>query len=193
MNKRLIIILLSFFISLTISCQNKKIKQFEEVRRPYKTISPQISNLLKIDNDSLKTEVQKIWLSAKQNGLPLIEEDPLDPDYKYVTIVYQDSAKNKDITFDVFGIYDEYRFGDMRLRQLGNTDLYYRCYKVPTDICFSYRFNINDTLTGKEYKVIDKYNTNRIPMGEVRNLSYSVLKTEKKLILLFIFLTPLST
>ena len=177
MNRNLIIFLFGLFISLISSCQIRNtnvIKQFEDVRRPYKTLSPYISNLLKLNDNTLIIEVQKFWLSAKQNRLPLIEEDSLDADYKYITLVYQDSTKNKDITFDVFGIYDEYRFGDMRLRHLGNTDLYYRCYKVPNDICFSYRFNIKDTVSGKQYKEIDKYNSDRIPMGEIRNLSYSV-------------------
>ena len=134
MNRNLIIFLFGLFIILISGCQIRSttdIRHFEHVRRPYKTLSPYISNLLKLDNNTFLTEVQKFWLSAKQNSLPLIEEDSLDTDYKYITLVYQDSAKNKEITFEVFGIYDEYRFGDMRLRRLGNTDLYYRCYKVP--------------------------------------------------------------
>lgn len=100
-------------------------------------------------------------------------------DYKYVTLIFQDSTKSKNISFDVYGIYDEYRFGDMKLHQLGKTDLYYRCYKVPNDICFSYRFNITDTLTGMTYKETDKYNDDRIPRGEIRNFSYSVLDLRK--------------
>lgn len=182
MYRKLIIFLFSLFISLVTGCQfgntNDSV-QFVEIRRPYKTLSPYISDLLNLNKNILKSEVQKFWPRAKQNGLPLIEEDSLDSGYKYVTIIYQDSTKNKEITFEVFGIYDEYRFGDMRLRQLGNTDLYYRCYKVPDDICFSYRFIIKDTVTGKEYKAIDKYNSDRIPFGQARSLSYSVFDLRK--------------
>lgn len=177
-----IFIFLSLIICLSTSCQNKNLKndiQFKEVRRPYKTISPILSKLLKMDSVDLETETEKIWITAKQHGLPLVEEDSLDLDYKYVTLIFQDSTKSKNISFDVYGIYDEYRFGDMKLHQLGKTDLYYRCYKVPNDICFSYRFNITDTLTGMTYKETDKYNDDRIPRGEIRNFSYSVLDLRK--------------
>jgi len=46
---------------------------------------------------------------------------------------------------------------------------------IPDDICFSYRFIVKDTLTGKSIYDIDKYNENRIPTGTKRNYSYSVL------------------
>ncbi len=180
--KNIILILLNLFILLSLSCQDRNTNeaiQFKEIRRPYKTISPYISDLLKLDDNSLKTEVQKIWISAKQSGLPLIEEDTLYADYRYITIIYQNSAKHKDISFEVFGIYDDYSFGDMKLRQLGNTDLFYRCYKVPNDICFSYRFIIKDILTGKVSKDIDKYNPDKIPIGEVYGFSYSVFDLRK--------------
>jgi len=177
-----IFLILSVIISLSTGCQNKNINndiQFKEVKRPYKTISPIFSNLLKTNRIDLERETEKIWLTAKQHGLPLIEEDPLDLDYKYVTIVYRDSTNSKDITFEVYGIYDEYRFGDMKLHQLGKTDLYFRCYKVPADICFSYRFIITDTLSGITYKETDKYNEDRIPRGEAHSFSYSVLDLRK--------------
>ena len=159
-------------IFLNLSCYAKDFTgniSFSEIKRPYTTIGPYISSLLKLRNEALETKTQKFWNLAKQKGLPFIEEDPLDENYKFVTLVYQNSEKNRDITFEVKGIYDEYRFGDMKLRQLGKTDLYYRCYKVPNDICFSYRFNIKDTVTGKEYKDIDKYNSDRIPKGEIQH------------------------
>ncbi|MCK5222877.1 MAG: esterase family protein [Candidatus Aminicenantes bacterium] len=169
-------------IFLNLSCYAKDFTgniSFSEIKRPYTTIGPYISSLLKLRNEALETKTQKFWNLAKEKGLPFIEEDPLDENYKFVTLVYQNSEKNKDITFEVKGIYDEYRFGDMKLRQLGKTDLYYRCYKVPNDICFSYRFNIKDIVTGKKYKNVDKYNSDRIPKGEIHNFTFSVLDLKK--------------
>jgi len=116
-----------------------------------------------MSDDSLKLEIEKFWLSAKQKGLPLIEKDSLDQDYTYSTIIFQDSSKNKEIRFKVFGIYEDNSMGDMKLRRLRNSDLYYRSYKIPKDFCFSYQFTITDTLTGKSNKTIDRYNTDRIP------------------------------
>ncbi len=149
--------------------------RFTEIHPPYKTISPTIAKLQKLNSDSLSHGVNQLWIKIKNEGSPLIEKDSLYDDYLYMTLIYQDSAEDKDIGFDVFGIYDEYRFGDMKMYRLKDTDLFYRCYMVPNDICFSYGFNVKDTLTGKSIYDIDKYNENRIPTGTKQNFSYSVL------------------
>ena len=146
-----------------------------ETRPPYKSVSPTISKLQKLNSDSLSRELNKLWVKIKNEGSPLIEKDSLYDDFVYMTLIYQDSTENKDISFEIFGIYDEPRFGDMKLHRLKGTDLFYRCYMIPDDICFSYRFNVKDTLTGKSIHDIDKYNENRIPTGTNRNYSYSVL------------------
>lgn len=96
-------------------------------------------------------------------------------------MIYQDSIQNQEVSFEVFGVYDETRFGDKKLRQLGSTDLYYRCYKFPTDICFLYRFNVKNKATGKNNNVIDKYNPDRVPTGRERKFTYSVFDLRKKL------------
>ena len=72
MKQSLFIIILSFFISLTVSGQDKNVMQFEEIKRPYKTISPQISNLLKIDSNALITEVNNIWSLATKATANLV-------------------------------------------------------------------------------------------------------------------------
>ncbi len=174
------LVLLVFFVSMTLNVQAKQIERFKEIKRIYKTMSPKIVSLLKLKKNDLNIEVEKTWLSAKKNGLPLIEEDPLDSEYNYITFMFQDNLKNKDISFEVKGIYDEYRFGNKKLYQLENTDLFYRTYKMPGDICFSYRFIIKDTVSKKETKSIDKYNLNRIPTGEINKFTYSVFDPQKK-------------
>ena len=152
---------------------------FTEIRTPYKSISPVISKLEKLNTDSLSLELDKLWIKVQTEGAPLIEKDPYDDDYRHMTLVYRDSTGNKDIGFEVFGIYDEYRLGDMRMHRLRNTDLFYRCYMIPDDICFSYRFRIRDTLTGHHRYDTDKYNGDRIPTGTKQRYSYSVLDLQK--------------
>ena len=164
-----ILILISFF-----SFGQKEIK-FSEIRPPYKSISPTVSELLQINDNNLQNRVAKLWENAKMDGLPLIEIDSIYSDYVWITFIYQDSTINKDISFEVFGIYSEYRFGDMQMHLLKNTDLYYRSYMIPNDLCFSYRFIIRDTITNKIYRTIDNYNHNLIPTEKKRNYSYSVL------------------
>ena len=149
--------------------------RFAETRPPYKSVSPTISKLQKLNSDSLSRELNKLWTKIKNEGSPLIEKDSLYDDFVCMTLVYQDSTENKDISFEIFGIYDEPRFGDMKLHRLKGTDLYYRCYMIPDDICFSYIFNVKDTLTGKNIRDTDKYNENRNPTGAIGKHSYSVL------------------
>jgi enterochelin esterase family protein len=148
---------------------------FKEIIRPYMTISPKIADILLLTGTDLNTAIEKEWEKSTQQGLPLIETDTLDSDYVFMTFMYKDSSKNKEISFEVFGIYDETRLGDMKLYHIQNTSFYYRCYKVPSDICFSYRFIVKDTISGQEIKAIDNFNQNRIPYGEIRDISYSVL------------------
>ncbi len=176
-----------YVIILTItlfSCnQNKQLRDktlFEEIYRPYATISPTIKRLIRISENQLdQNEINKLWKNIKDKGTPLIENDSLDSDFKYLTFIHQDSAENIEVSFEIFGIYEEYRFEDMKLRRLKNTDIYYRTYKVPNDICFSYRFNIYDTLSGNNSKHLDKYNTNRIPHRDEYSYSYSVIDLRK--------------
>ena len=167
------ILTMAIFLVLWISIYGQI--KFTETRTVYKTVSPTIAKLQKVDSDSLSQETGKLWTKIKNEGLPLIEKDSLFDDFVYMTFIYQDSTDNKNIKFEVFAIYDEPRFGDMKMHRLRDTDLYYRCYMIPNDICFSYRFQVTDTLTGKSITNIDKYNENKIPYGTTRNYSWSVL------------------
>ena len=144
--------------------------EFAEIRPPYKSISPIVEKLLK---DKISTD--DLWLKVKQSGLPIIENDPLYADYVWATLILKDTTQNKKISFEVFGIYEEYRFGDMQMHKLKNTDLYYRSYMIPNDLCFSYRFRVEDTISNKITRKIDNFNPNRIPTGSKKKYSYSVL------------------
>ncbi len=151
-----------------------KAPSFSEILKPYNTISPFMSRLLQLKEQDLQKELEKLWLLGKQGRLPMIENDPLEKGYRFITLVYRDDSGKK-VGFDVFGIYDETCFGDMQLRRLKKTDFHYRCFKVPKDICFSYRFKVTDPKTGKTAVLTDPFNPNRIPSSLSRNLSYSVL------------------
>jgi Enterochelin esterase and related enzymes len=168
-----IIIFLLLVIGKSGFSQDKII--FTEIRPPYNTVSPIVEKLQKVEPENLPGEVNKLWVKLQSEGAPLIERDPMYDDYVYMTFFYRESTANKNIGFDVFGTYDEYRFGDMKLYRLRDTDLFYRCYMMPDDICFSYRFTLSDTLTGEKQVVTDPLNTNLSPAGERNRYSWSVL------------------
>ncbi len=173
MKNKLFFIILIILFSGCISKKNQL--DLKITRSPYKSISPFVANLLETDSSNLNNEIKKIWELGKNEGFPIIEKDESYDDYVYLTLLYRDSTENKDISFKMFGIYDEYRFGDMKMHRLAKTDLYYRSYIIPNDLCFSYRFKVLDTISGNYTYYIDPYNPNRIPKKEVKNISYSVL------------------
>ncbi len=179
--KKIISTLLSvFMLSQIIYCQSQpetiKEIQFSQIERPYMTISPFVNKLLKLDKVDLQKELNKFW--SENETFPYTESDSLDNDYLYTTLIYRDSTPNKVISFEIFGTYDENRLGNKKLYHLTNTDFYYRCYKFPKDICFSYRFVITDTISGEVFKTVDKHNPNLIPHGKITNYSYSVFDLE---------------
>jgi len=148
---------------------------FKEIHPVNKAVSPTIARLQRLDSGALSMELDNLWDRIKDEGSPLIETDSLYEDYVYATFIYRDPSPNKEIHFEVFGIYDEYRWGDMRLHRLKDTDLYYRCYTIPYDLCFSYRFIVKDQITGKEQKITDPLNANLSPTGKINKYSWSVL------------------
>lgn len=179
-----IIIIFLLILNLNLSShQNRNIINFAEIKKPYKTISPFISKLLNIKKSERVSFLDEFISSSK--NLPLLEEDPLDNDFIYLTFLYFNSENNIEISLDVNGIYEDNSLGNRKLRHLNGTDLYYRAYKVPKDICLSYRFNIYDKATGNSFKEIDRFNENKIPLDRDENYSFSVVdlnKNDKNLI-----------
>jgi len=132
-----------------------------------------ISRWMSLNDRKLGDTVDSLFNSRPAS--PLVERDSFYSDYLYITFIYRDSTRNKSISFDIFGHYDDRNLGDRKLKKLRNTDLYYRTYYMPSDICFSYRFLVQDTIENtKEYE-IDPLNSDRIPTGERKEFSWSVL------------------
>ena len=67
--------------------------RFAETRPPYKSVSPTISKLQKLNSDSLSRELDKLWTKIKNEGSPLIEKDSLYDDFVYMTLIYQNSTE----------------------------------------------------------------------------------------------------
>jgi len=164
---------------LLFTSSNGEEIQFKEIKRPYETVTPAIEKLLNTKDQSDADMVTEFWKNAYSTGLPLVEIDSLDDNYNYITIAYQDNRENLRVKLNVFGIYSDYHLGDRQLYRFKNTDLYYRCYMVPKDICFAYNYLITDTLTGEIWKKRDKFNKNRIPTGKEKNYSFSAFDLGK--------------
>ena len=147
--------------------------QFKEIFTPYKSVTPAISTLQESGN--LSEGLDELWNRIEKEGGPLVEPDPYDENYVQVTFIYRDASENQTVGLELYGIYDEPRLGDLQMQRLEGTDLFYRCYAFPKDICFSYRVVLTDTLTGQTRKITDPLNRNLNPTGERGRYSWSVL------------------
>ena len=147
--------------------------QFREIKTPSKSVSPMIASWDSLNSTDLNRIVDSFF--KDHNKFPFIEIDSLYEDYLYVTFVYRDTSKNKRVEFDIFGNYDDRNLGDRKLKRLKNTSFYYRTYYMPSDICFSYRFVVYDTIKNTKEYTPDQFNDNRNPSGENKDYSWSVL------------------
>jgi len=170
MNYKLIIVLLA-----VMSCSSSANKPviFSEIKMPSRSVSPMIASWNKLDDMNLQLKVDSFFTNHKE--FPLVEVDPLYADYLYITFIYKDTTANKRVEFDIFGNYNDHNLGDRQMRKLRNTGLYYRSYYMPNDICFSYRYIITDTLQNKKTSIPDPLNEERVPYGELKDFSWSVL------------------
>ena len=166
-----------FFLCCSLAFTQENVR-FAETRPPYMSVSPTMKKLEETKKENLEEQLSAFLAQCKKDGLPLIEKNAVYADYVYVTFIYQNTEKYTDIKLFIPGIYDEYRFGDMKMYQLHNTDLYYRTYLLPNNICISYRFDVKNK-KGATIKELDKFNSNRIPKGDSRSYSYSVLDLSK--------------
>ncbi|HCW06712.1 MAG TPA: hypothetical protein DGG95_05035, partial [Cytophagales bacterium] len=163
-------LLLVVAISCTVPVAKKPLT-FREIKIPNKSVSPTIASWNKLDDKLLQIKVDSFVRGHKE--FPLVEIDPLYEDYLYVTFIYRDTTANKQIGFDIFGNYDDQNLGDRKMKQLRHTGLYNRTYYMPNDICFAYRFVVNDTLTKTTEYIADPLNNERVPYGELKDYSWS--------------------
>ncbi len=154
---------------------------FSEVRPPCKSLSPIITKLTGLNGGSLASELKTLYAYGEKAGFPLVEPVPSYEEYVYLTFLYRaEGPADKEVKFEVFGVDSDYFFGKMQLHRLKDTDLYYQCYLVPNDLCFSYRYEVKDAATGTIAKEIDRFNPDRTPKEEKPGVrSYSVLDLRK--------------
>lgn len=176
--KRLIKLIV--FVLIFISCQPEKNEiVFRETRYIDISVSPFISSIHKLSGSDKEKAVSDLLRKGEEEGFPLVETHSLYPDNVFITFIYIDKTHKHDIRVGVFGTYDEPRFGDRKLYRLDDTDIYYRTYMVPDDLCFAYRFILNDKVTGNKQVITDPMNKELIPTGERKDYSWSVLDLRK--------------
>jgi enterochelin esterase family protein len=116
-------------------------------------------------------DTKHFWDSISAQGTPMIELLP-DPSSFLLTFLYRDIREDIQISIEIIGIYSDTCYGDKQLRHIPNSDIWYRTYKIPCDLVFSYRFTIKSATDTKS--IMDLFNNHRIPIGATEDYSYSL-------------------
>lgn len=172
--KKFITLIISGLILISCSTPQKEV-EFREINYVFNSVSPIISSVLKLNEAGKEAALSDLIEKGSEQGFPLIETDSLYPNYVFASFFYVDTTHKHEIELEVFGIYDEYRLGDRKLYRLDSTDLYYRSYLFPYDLCLAYRFGLTNNVTGEKQIVSDPLNKNLAPTGERKDFSWSVL------------------
>ena len=131
--------------------------------------SPRLTQLKAALKSSGRTAaLETFWADIRRDGAPLIEAVPGEPNYSWVTFLWQAAGKTTNVAV-VDGVAAGVGGVDATkslMLSIEGTDVWYRTYKVRNDAAFTYTLSPNDTLekfTGprKSKPQMDPLNQNR--------------------------------
>ncbi len=143
--------------------------------------SPRIARLQSDLAAGRPEAVEQFWSELKSQGTPLFEPDS-DPQRTLVTFVWRGSSdtRNVIVNFDA-----ETGIERLQLSRLGDTDVWYRSYRLPSAAQFYYQFSPNDSLVPfdeeQDWSVREKtftadpLNPKGIVIGGTRGFSFAIL------------------
>lgn len=103
-----------------------------------------LQNELGPSNTGNTSALSTFWRIIMAQGAPLIEPIPDDEDHVLVTFVWQQTEEIHNIL--VAGALVGWDVAENQMSHLPYTDLWYKTYKMRSDIRAIYRFSINDSL-----------------------------------------------
>ncbi len=121
---------------------------------------PRIAALQKLLDDGDASALDLFWQHCKAEGTPLIEPIPGDDSHALVTFLYHGDEKTTHVVLHseiLRGMWWD-RWSDALLYHLPNTDLFYRSYRLRTDMRFVYWLSPNRPLTHIRYEWDDDDN-----------------------------------
>lgn len=88
--------------------------------------------------------VEAFWQEIAEQGTPLIEPDESHPEHSLVTFLWRAHERVDNVV--VFGNWSTFDLTDLHLLRLGDTDCWYRTYRMPNELRASYWLAPNDSL-----------------------------------------------
>jgi enterochelin esterase-like enzyme len=90
------------------------------------------------------TALDDFWSSISTHHSPIIEVDPADANYSFVTFVWQGEQATRNVV--VVSPLALVNFDDAAMLQLSGTNVWYKTYRMRNDARLTYRFAVNDSL-----------------------------------------------
>ncbi len=170
------ILILTIFL---LSCNNNSVvKSDSDIairlsswidKKTIKPVSFQSPNIQRLLNAN-EIEINRFWDSILVKGLPMVENSQ-DTNCFLLTFLLRDNRVDIQVNIDIKNLESDTCYGDMQLRHIKKSDVWYRTYEIPKDLAFSYRYVIKSKTETKNKT--DFYNNHRIPIGAITDYSYN--------------------
>jgi enterochelin esterase family protein len=136
-----------------------KRKKYKGGRWVTSIISPkleELNNQLKIGNEkAIYTFLHEI----KSNNTPLIEQCPVENQYKLITYIWLGDQKTENVY--VFGSFPGWDLSVNQLQRLLQTDIWYVTFRTDESFISTYYFSVNDFFENDWIKRSEKYQLDR--------------------------------
>ncbi|MBZ4222229.1 enterochelin esterase [Bacillus wiedmannii] len=122
-------------------------------------ISPKLEELiiqLKIGN---KKALYTFLHEIKSNNTPLIEQCPIDNQYKLITYIWLGDRKTENVY--VFGSFPGWYLSVNQLKRLLQTDIWYQTFRTDKSFISTYYFSVNDFFENDWIKRSEQYELDR--------------------------------
>lgn len=107
-------------------------------------VSPRISALQKELESGNRAALESFWQQISKQGAPLVEPVEGDDGYRLVTFLWRAKEETKNVV--VVGGVAKWEFERNLMTRLGDTDLWFKTYRVRNDARFAYYLSVNDSL-----------------------------------------------
>jgi enterochelin esterase-like enzyme len=110
----------------------------------------------------------RFWTAVHKSGAPLVEEDPGDKDFSFLTFLWHGNEQTRNVViFDGVAGFD----AKDRMLHLDGTNVWYKTYRVRKDARFAYNLSPNDPLQPFDEVKGDQAMRDRLAMLQVDPLN----------------------
>jgi enterochelin esterase family protein len=106
--------------------------------------SPRLAALYRELESGSTNALEIFWQEIAEQGVPLIEQIEDDPDDELVTFLWRSCKEMRNVV--VVSAFGGYKLADNQMTRLPDTDIWYRTYKLRSDLRTTYRLAPNDSL-----------------------------------------------